>query len=224
MGLHLLITGTDTAVGKTVVACALARTLRSRGLRVGVMKPAETGCDERGGALVPADALSLLDASGAGDPLERVCPYRYRSPLAPAVAAELDGLAPVDLGRVAEAFGRIAQARDIVLVEGAGGLGVPITWEADYADLALKLGLEIVLVVANRLGALNATRLSLDYAERRRISLRGYVLNDVTPDASPAMLTNARALGRLVGARCLGRLGYAERTADGLLAELWRDG
>src|SRR5579864_5387677 len=175
---RLLITGTDTGVGKTMVGCALGFAMKVRGLRVGVMKPAETGCREEGGELVPADAVALRASASAIHPLEIICPYRYRSPLAPAAAAEADGLPPPDPQRIVSLFERIAADSDVVMVEGAGGIAVPLTWDFNYADLAAALGLEIILVVANRLGCLNAAMLSIDYATRRNLRVAGYILND----------------------------------------------
>jgi dethiobiotin synthetase len=210
---RFLITGTDTEVGKTTIGCALARELCARGLRVGVMKPAETGCPERDGALQPLDAIALRRAAGSNEPIDVICPYRYRSPLAPAAAAEADAIAPPDLGRIAEAFGKIAADKDVTLVEGAGGIAVPLTWRENYADLALALDLELIVVVANRLGCLNATLLTLDYAAQRRLRVRGYVLNQAAADSSIASATNPASLERLAGVACLGQVRFGEVSA-----------
>ncbi len=220
MALRFLITGTDTEVGKTTLACALARDLRARGMRVGVMKPAETGCAERDGRLEPADAIALQSAAESSDPLDLICPYRYRSPLAPALAAEVDGIEAPDMARITAAFARIATGRDVVLVEGAGGITVPINWTRNYADLALALDLEVVVVVANRLGCLNATLLTLDYAARRNLRVRGYVLNQAAGEASPATRTNAAALAKLTGAISLGQMGFGDSSARTIATQL----
>src|SRR5262249_45838018 len=145
----LLVTGTDTGVGKTFVACALAGALRARGLRVAVLKPVETGV-----AGVPDDALRLRAAAGDPAPLDDVCPYRLRAPLAPAVAARLEGT-PLDVGRLAALIPRRAAAADVLLVEGAGGLLVPLTAAATTLDLAVRVGLPVLVVGANRLGTIN---------------------------------------------------------------------
>ncbi|MGD0074293.1 MAG: dethiobiotin synthase [Candidatus Binataceae bacterium] len=200
-----LITGTDTGVGKTTVGCALAFALKTRGLRVGVMKPVETGVAE-----IASDAEALRAAASSDDPLDLICPFRYRAPLAPVVAAEAEGLPPPDLHRIKIAFSEIAARSDLVLVEGAGGLAVPITWETSYADLARDLNLEIVLVIANRLGCLNATLLTLDYAVRRGLRVKGYILNQAYQDDSPAVASNAAALRRLTDVPHLGSIRYKE--------------
>ncbi len=206
----VMITGTDTGVGKTLVGCALAFAAKARGMRVGVMKPAETGCAAVNGELVPADARALLCAASAQLPLELVCPYRYPSPLAPARAAEADRLAPPDPEHIERCFRQIAALSDFVIVEGAGGITVPLKWNFNYADLALGLGLEVVLVVGNRLGCLNATILTVHYAKAKGIDLRGLLLSDVEPEATPATETNADSLKRLLDVPYLGRIRHKE--------------
>ncbi len=207
---RLLITGTDTGVGKTMVGCALGFAMKVRGLRVGVMKPAETGCAEQAGELLPADAIALRASASAIHPLEIICPYRYRSPLAPAAAAQADAIAPPDPHRIIGLFERIAADSDVVMVEGAGGIAVPLGWDFNYADLAAALGLTLILIVANRLGCLNAAVLSLDYAARRNLHVAGYILNDAEPADSPAARTNAASLRRLTTVPALGSVRYKE--------------
>jgi len=204
--LAFLISGTDTGVGKTTVACGLAAGFRELGLRVGVMKPAETGCEWREGGLVPLDAIALRTAAMAGDPLDLICPYRYATPLAPAVAAEIEGCAAPALTRIRRCHEQLFAGYDLMLVEGAGGLAVPITWRENYADLALALDLWLILVVNNRLGCLSGAVLSLDYAARRGVRIAGYILNDAAREESPATRSNADSLLRLTTVRCLGWL------------------
>jgi dethiobiotin synthetase len=210
MARRFLVTGTDTGVGKTMVGCALAFAMKVRGLRVGVMKPAETGCVIEAGELMPADAAALKASASAPHPLEIICPYRYVSPLAPAIAAELDGIAPPDPARIISVGEGIAADSDVLMVEGAGGIAVPITWNFNYADLAQALGLELILVVANRLGCLNATALALAYAKSRNLPVCGYILNDAEPVSSAAARTNAASLKRLSAVAALGTVRYKE--------------
>ncbi len=214
------ITGTDTGVGKSTVGCALAFAFRARGLRVGVMKPAETGCERQNGDLYPADARALALASGCDLPLDVICPYRYRSPLAPAAAADADRLPPPDVGRITDCFDRIAAASDVVLVEGAGGLAVPLTWSTDFADLAAALDFKMILVIANRLGCLNAAVLTLRYAASKGIRIAGWILNDTEPAISPAALSNADSLRRLTDAPCLGTMRFKEPLGIGVVESL----
>ena len=174
------------------------------------MKPVETGCASRDGELIALDAIALQAAAQCGASIELICPYRYAAPLAPAAAAERDGLDHPDLRRIRSAFKQLARDSEVMLVEGAGGIAVPITWRENYADLALILELELILVVANRLGCLNSAVLSLDYAARRGVRIKGYVLNNAEPERSPASCTNADSLQHLTSVPCLGRVNHGE--------------
>ncbi len=210
MTTRLLITGTDTGVGKTMVGCALGFAMKVRGLRVGIMKPAETGCASQGGELQPADAITLRASASAIHPLEMICPYRYPSPLAPAAAAQADRMPPPDPDRIISLFRNIEADSDVVMVEGAGGLAVPLTWNFNYADLAAALDLKLILVVANRLGCLNIAMLTLDYARRRNLQVAGYILNDAEAVDSAAARTNAASLRRMTGVAALGEVRFKQ--------------
>ena len=122
----IFITGTDTGVGKTYVACGIAMTLRRKGIDVGVMKPAETGCRKRNRQLLPVDAIKLARAAGVRDALDFVNPYRFSGPLAPAVAAGLEGKR-LDPSRILSCFRVLSQRHDFTIVEGAGGIMVPLS-------------------------------------------------------------------------------------------------
>jgi dethiobiotin synthetase len=214
MGTGIFIAGTDTGVGKTLVACGLAALLRESGYKVGVMKPAETGCDEKDGKLFPQDALYLKEASGSAEPLERICPYRLRAPLAPSVAAEREGT-KIDINFLAGLYREISSAHDVTIVEGAGGLLVPILSHYTYADLAKLLKLPILVVAANRLGAINHLLLTLEHASCRGLRVLGYVLNQVASESSLATETNRDALLSLTAVPCVGEIPYI----DGLEAK-----
>src|ERR1043165_8877406 len=116
----IAITGTDTGVGKTVVACALSAALADRGIRVGVMKPVETGIADGAEA---SDAQSLASAARCDEAIERIRPYSFTAPLAPILAAREAGTA-IDLGRIENAFHGMAPSYDVIILEGAGGLMV----------------------------------------------------------------------------------------------------
>ena len=211
MGRKFLITGTDTGVGKTKVGCGLAAAFRARGLKVGVMKPVETGCLEiADGSLDPADARALARSASCPLPLDIIAPFRYRSPLAPAAAAEVDGFEPPNFAKIGDCFRMLCNASGVLIVEGAGGIAVPIRWERDFADLTRLLGLEIIVVVGNRLGCLNAAVLTFKYAESRGLEIAGYILNDVEPPETIAEQTNEASLTHLTGLPYLGRMGHRE--------------
>ncbi len=207
--IRLGVTGTDTGVGKTVVSVALLTLMGQRGIRAAAMKPIETGVTERG----PDDAGLLARAAGVKRPLEDVNPFRYADPLAPRVAAERAGT-PVDMRALDAAFERVTRDADAVVVEGAGGLLVPIAPRLSYADLFLRWGLDLVIVAANRLGAINHVLLTLEAAAHSGLRVRGIVLNAVTPARDLATETNPDALRTLAPGVPLLLFPWTERTGD----------
>lgn len=198
----LFITGTDTGVGKTYVGCALAAALRARGLRVGVMKPIETGVLRE-----PEDALALRAAAGDPAPLDEVCPYRLRAPLAPAVAARLEGVT-IDVERLIALVQRRARGADVLLVEGAGGLLVPVAGRVTWADIAMRLSLPLLIVAANRLGTVNHCALTARVAAAVGLSVRGFVLSQPTLASDESAATNADTIATLTDLPVLGVLGH----------------
>ncbi len=209
MGKGIFITGTDTGVGKTVFACGLAGYLRELGYCVGVMKPAETGCEERDGKLHPDDAVHLKNASGCAEPIEKICPYRLPEPLAPSVAADRAGV-KIDIDHLLSVYAEISARHDIVLVEGAGGLMVPILPSYTYADLARVMKLPTVVVAANKLGVINHLLLTLEHASCKRLTTIGYMLNRLSSEFSLAADTNREALLGLTAVPCLGEMTFIE--------------
>lgn len=193
----LFVTGTDTGVGKTLITAALAAALRAQGIDVGVMKPVETGCPVRRGRLLPVDALTLREASRSRDSLELINPYRFREPLAPMVAAERSERG-IDIEILEERFNRLASRHDVVLVEGSGGLLVPITERVSFLELSAHLRLPLLVVIGSRLGALNHARLTLQVACHARLQLAGAILNHPSAERSLARGTNLFALRRLL--------------------------
>ena len=194
----VFVTGTDTGVGKTYVACLLARALRARGRRVAVLKPVETGVERE-----PEDALRLRDAAADSAPLDDVCPYRLRAPLAPAVAAAAEHVA-IDVQRIASLIRRRAAESDVLLVEGAGGLLVPVDDRTTWADLAASLDLPLLIVAANRLGTVNHTALTASVAKATHLRVHGFVLSHPTPTTDESATTNAATIRALTHLRCLG--------------------
>ena len=205
----IFITGTDTGVGKTLLAASLAAFLRDRGYRVGVMKPAETGCPESDGTLIPQDALRLKEAAGCAEPIETICPYSFAEPLAPSIAAERSNR-KIDVDLLLSTYGEISAKYDVTLVEGAGGLMAPLLPSYTYADFARVLKLPVLVVAANKLGVINHLLLTLEHAGCRGLKVLGYVLNRISNENSLAAETNREVLFGLTGVPCLGELPFIE--------------
>lgn len=197
----VFVTGTDTGVGKTLVACALLRGLRARGIDAGAMKPIETGV----GAAGPRDALALREAAGGGDALEDVCPQRYALPAAPIVAARAEGRR-VDLGAVDAAYARLRGRHAWLVVEGAGGLLVPAAEGVTMADLARRFRLPLLIVARTALGTINHTRLSVEAARARGLAVVGVVLSHAGGALSDADAANLEELRRDPAAPILGEI------------------
>jgi len=195
------VTGTDTGVGKTVVACALVRALRAAGRDVGVMKPAETGVGPDG----PGDARALREAAGARDALDEVCPVQLALPAAPTVAAAAEGR-PVDLPAIRKAWDVLRARHDTLVVEGAGGLLVPLAEGTTMADLARDLALPVLVVARASLGTINHTLLTLEAAERRGLPLAGVVVSHATGPLTDADAQNLAALRDALGARLVAEI------------------
>lgn len=190
----LFVTATDTGVGKTEVACALLAEARARGLDAVGMKPAQSGAvpGER------SDAERLRDACGAVEPLEAICPYSLAAPLAPAVAARVEGK-EISFARVLDAARALAARHAAIVVEGAGGLLVPLTEEKTYADLAAALALPVVVVARAGLGTVNHTALTVEALRRRDLPIAGIVLNRTAPEDDPSVPHNSAEIARLTG-------------------------
>jgi dethiobiotin synthetase len=198
--MRLLITGTDIGVGKTWVACALARALRNGDKRVVAIKPVETGCS--GQPSKSEDGVRLARATGQSQPAHAI--LRLPAPVAPVLSSERAG-AEIDFDALVLKIERFADETEYALIEGAGGLLAPITWEWNMADVARALGASALVVAADRLGTINHTLLTLSALELAGISCAGVVLTtpgkererDEGKDESVG--SNAAAIARLSG-------------------------
>ena len=197
----LFLTGTDTGVGKTYVGALIARSLMSAGRRVGIYKPAASGCRREHDALVADDAVALWNAAGRPGDLEHVCPQRFAAPLAPHLAAREEGKR-LDPDLLREGIQYWRDRSEIVLVEGAGGLMSPLGEREYVADLAKTFGFPLVVVSRNVLGTINQTLQTLIAAAAFRggIPVAGVVLNHTTPN-SPDDISAATNRDELT-ARC----------------------
>ena len=203
----LFITGTDTGVGKTCVAAAIARALVKGGLNVGVYKPAASGCKRVGKKLVSEDASILWEAAGRPGSLSRVCPQLFAAPLAPHLAALNEGK-QLDEKLLRMGIDYWLERSDIVLVEGAGGLLSPLGTKKYVADLARVFGFPLVVVAPNRIGVINQTLQTLLAAQAYDLEVAGIVLSDVlSPDApDPSIHSNPAELARRSSVPLLARL------------------
>ncbi len=194
----VFITGSDTGVGKTVIGAALAWRLSLEGLAVRPRKPVESGCAAGQGGVHSGDRETYYAAIGGREPLTRIGPYRFRAPLSPERAAALEGRT-LRLDDLIEACREEICPEDFLLVEGAGGFYSPLTADAQNADLAVALGLPVLVVSADRLGAIHQVLLTVEAVARRGLILAGVVLNQTTPGGDPQMDNGAdlaRGLGR----------------------------
>jgi dethiobiotin synthetase len=199
----LFVTGTDTGVGKTEVAVGLVVGWRSRGLDVGAMKPAQSGVGDG----LPTDADRLREAAGGTDPMALVCPYSLSAPLAPAVAARLEGV-EISLPHLLACAAELSRRHAALVVEGAGGLLVPLTASETFADLAVALGMPVLVVARAGLGTVNHTALTCEALRARGLAVVGVVLNRAQAGADPSEPHNAAEIERLTGVRVLASLPY----------------
>jgi dethiobiotin synthetase len=215
----IAVMGTDTGVGKTVLTAAIALAARARGRSVAVLKPAQTGVAP--GEVGDADFVRIA----CGDPpLATAEPYRLRAPLAPSVAASLEGVR-LDPHEVARSYDALREEHDLVLVEAAGGALVPFSDGVDMAGLALMLGLPVVVAARPGLGTLNHTLLTLEALHRRGLTVLGVVISAYPADPGLDALTNPPALARLTPVPLLGAIAHdpaidTEAGRPGRLAEI----
>jgi dethiobiotin synthetase len=219
-GKGIFITGTDTGVGKTYVAAGIAAELKKCRVNVGVMKPAETGCRMHADRLVPKDALRLMRSACVKDPLSLVNPYRFRRPLAPAVAAELERKT-IDPSKIINAFQLLSNRHDLMIVEGAGGIMVPLSGTYTYLDLAKKMGLPVLIVARPGLGTINHSMLTIAALRWRKIEIAGIVINYCLGLKSGlAEKTSPEVIRKMSGVRIIGIIPHGSRKFDGLLNEI----
>lgn len=220
----LFITATDTGVGKTVVTALLAALLRGRGCDAGVMKPVATGGIPVGGIPQSPDVLFLTEKLGLSDPPRLVNPICMRKPLAPAVAARHEGRA-LEQGLLDEAFNLLRQRHRILLVEGIGGLLVPLAGKFTVADLALRWDAPLLVVARPGLGTINHTALTLRHARASGLRVAGFVFNARSGDEEASgWRDNAACVEELTGETFWGLIPFggslrAPREWESLTAE-----
>lgn len=201
----IFITGTDTGVGKTIVSAGLAMALKGRGIRVGVMKPVATGCMGENGRLVSIDAVYLFEAA-ENEYAPLTSPVRFRNPVAPSIASIYEQR-EVNLDTIRKAYKELQKYYDFLIVEGIGGILVPIKKNYLVANLIREMALPLVIVSHVSLGAINHTLLTVDSALMRGFPIKGIIFNRAPlVNYSLAELTNPRVIHELTGLPVLGTL------------------
>ncbi len=202
--MHFFVTGTDTGVGKTWFSRLLIESLRVEGIASAGYKPVCSG--DR------ADALALAEASGGLDP-DTVNPVWFRAPVAPYVAGLLENRS-LDPALLTAGFHRLAATHPAVIVEGAGGWRVPLAEDYAISDLAADLALPVILVVGNRLGALNHAILTVESIRTRGLEVAGLVINHLEDELDTAAITNKGVISRLTGAPLLAEIIHGQDFLD----------
>ncbi len=206
----LFITGTDTGVGKTVVTAAILAYLQHQGQKTGVMKPIETGVDSECSSPANSDALFLMETGGIEDPLAEVCPIRLKPAASPFQAAMIENRS-IQPETILSAYRALSEKYDWMLVEGIGGVRVPIARDYGVVNLMRDLGLPAVVVARTQLGTLNHTLMTLDSLKQNGIPVRGVVFNQTGPKAPDAIEQDQpRLVEELSGTQVLGTFPYID--------------
>lgn len=208
-GLGVFITGTDTGVGKTLVAGALALHLKKRGFSVGVMKPIETGVSKT--RLSQSDAARLRAIIESEETLGVICPYQFELPLAPLAAAQAEGRI-INLDMIRKVYQLLSHQYARMVVEGIGGVHVPVTPGADVMDLVARMKLPVVVVGRAGLGGINHAMLTIEALRRKKIPIVALVLNRTQPARSALVRMQEKAtveiISKQAGVPVLGPLSY----------------
>lgn len=210
------VTGTDTEIGKTLIASALVYALSARGVRTAGMKPIAAGAEWRDHAWHNEDVDAHIAASNVVLPVDLITPYLMRTPASPHIAAALDGVT-VDAEHILACYHQITRVTDAVVVEGVGGFRVPLANELDSAELAVQFGLPVVLVVGLRLGCINHALLTAEAIAARGLTLAGWVANTIDP-SMPFVTENVAALKAHLSAPLLGIVPRLEPASAALAA------
>ncbi|MBF0487358.1 MAG: dethiobiotin synthase [Nitrospirae bacterium] len=212
------VTGTDTGVGKTVVSALMAVALIEKGFNVTVRKPIETGCADVNNTLIPKDGLFLKTITGSTEDLKVITPIRFAHPLAPLAAATAENTT-IDIAEIYKSFDCIDNS-SVAIVEGIGGLLVPITETFFASDLIKKLNLPVILVSSNRLGTINHTLLSLEYMKNKAITVAGLVFNNTTSVRDMSVNTNIGLIRRLTAVPIIATVPFLDTIDYNTLADV----
>ena len=213
------ITGTDTGVGKTVVTACLLSLYRKHHVKVGVMKPIETGVDPECSSSANSDAKFLMEIAHSTDPLTLVCPVRLKPAASPYQAAKMENQ-PVDVDAIIQSYHTLAEKHETMLVEGVGGFLAPIGSDYLVSDLVRDLGLPLLVVARNSLGTLNHTLLTVRAAKHEGISVRGVILNRTEPGESDEIeKDHARVITEFSGVPVLGEIPFIGNMSEKIFSD-----
>jgi dethiobiotin synthetase len=202
------VTGTDTDVGKTIITAALIKASGLLGFRTCGMKPIETGCLREGDMFIPSDGIFIKTIAHMEQTVDHISPCCFEEPLAPLSASEIEGT-PVDFEKIRKECAALSQKYDVVVVEGIGGLLVPIRKDYFVVDLARDFGLPIIVVSRPGLGTINHTMLSVNYAIKEGLTVAGIIINySRPPEGSPAENTNPDVIKKISPVPIIGIFPY----------------
>ena len=220
MAKGFFVTGTDTGVGKTIITAALIKAAHILGFKACGMKPIETGCTQKEfkvqsskfkvikNDLTPSDGTFLKKISNADESIDLIAPVRYENPLAPLPASEIENN-PVDIEKIKKAYRELARRYNVIIVEGIGGLLVPINKEYFVLDLARDFGLPLIVVSRPGLGAINHSMLTVNYALKEGLSIAGIIMNYThTPEDDLAEKTNPEVIKQISPVPIIGTFPY----------------
>ena len=210
------ITGTDTGIGKTIITAALVKAAQFLGFNSVGMKPIETGCQKTVDSrqhtecsndlhsLIPSDGNFLREISGSDESLDLITPVHFENPLAPMPASEIEGI-PVDIGKITNAFAKLAYKYNVLIVEGVGGILVPIAKDYSVLNMAKDFGLPVIVVTRPGLGMINHTLLTVNYALKEGLPVAGIIINYSRPaEGTIAEQTNPAVLEKICPVPVLG--------------------
>ena len=223
------ITGTDTGVGKTIISAALVKAVQFLGFRAVGMKPIETGCkrpavsrqhiEHRDDSLIPSDGKFLKAISNSDESLDLITPVRFENPLAPLPASEREGI-PVDMEKITNAFATFAHTYTVLIIEGVGGILVPITKDYFVLDMAKDFGLPVIVVTRPGLGMINHTLLTVNYALKEGLTVGGIIINYSRPaEGTIAEQTNPKVLATICPIPVLGIFPYLKNIGGDAIEE-----
>lgn len=210
MGKGIFVTGTGTEIGKTYVTKYLTKALKEQGYHVAPYKPIQTGCIEKNGELIAEDVEQYIEAAQLPLTQKDLCTYFFEKPASPHLASSIENV-QIDLHRIKEHYEQLRKEHDVVLVEGAGGLAVPLVEDDSLymtKDLIQLLDIPLILVVPPHLGSINHTLLTIEYANVHHLTVLGIVFNQVSNEPDLIEKDNMRIIEKLTKLPILGRVPY----------------